>query len=439
MARTIALLSFILSLLSFPHDSLASNNLRGVSQEDQALYAGPTLTCEGGKRIISVSLVNDDYCDCADGLDEPGTSACNFKFYCNNLGHQSQYIYSSRVNDGICDCCDGSDEFTTTKECKNTCWEMGAQARAEQEEKMKAIEEGSKVRDGLIARGKQLKVERKQELETLKAERETIKQEVDRLAELEKQAQEAEDERLAKEQEQKAPEVEASIASETKPSEVQSQEDDDFDAEFDAAFGDAPAQNNIPPPPVVEEEANNNDEPAEDAPKHELTQALDQAKSVHEDAKRKISDMDNKISNLERVLNLDFGNQEEFAPMHADGTLKYITRDNKYTYEVEPFADAYQKEGGSRTLLGKWKGWKKGSQRTVMLFENGQKCWNGPNRSLHVELQCGLKNEILEVSEPERCVYHMAMKTPAACVPEKDKAGKPQRQNPSSIPPHDEL
>ena len=46
-------------------------------------------------------------CDCSDGRDEPGTSACaglslkrNTKFYCSKT---NSYIYSSRVNDGFCD------------------------------------------------------------------------------------------------------------------------------------------------------------------------------------------------------------------------------------------------------------------------------------------------------------------------------------------------
>lgn len=61
-------------------------------------------------------FVNDDYCDCPDGSDEPLTSACsNVDFKCKNghiIGHPDRmHISSGRVNDGICDCCDGSDEL----------------------------------------------------------------------------------------------------------------------------------------------------------------------------------------------------------------------------------------------------------------------------------------------------------------------------------------
>ena len=52
-----------------------------------------------GGKILKQKQINDDYCDCVDGTDEPGTSACdNGKFWCENTGHVGQFIFSSRVN-----------------------------------------------------------------------------------------------------------------------------------------------------------------------------------------------------------------------------------------------------------------------------------------------------------------------------------------------------
>ena len=55
--------------------------------------------------------MNDDFCDCFDGSDEPGTSACQFaEFFCDTQNdYLKEKIPSSRVDDQICDCCDGSD------------------------------------------------------------------------------------------------------------------------------------------------------------------------------------------------------------------------------------------------------------------------------------------------------------------------------------------
>ena len=63
-------------------------------------------TCLDGSKSIPVEAINDDFCDCADGSDEPGTSACegvgDTWFYCKNEGHVPGRVRSSRVNDGIC-------------------------------------------------------------------------------------------------------------------------------------------------------------------------------------------------------------------------------------------------------------------------------------------------------------------------------------------------
>lgn len=59
--------------------------------------------CLDGSMKLPFSYVNDDYCDCPDGSDEPGTAACSRgKFHCVNLMHSPLDIPSSRVNDGLC-------------------------------------------------------------------------------------------------------------------------------------------------------------------------------------------------------------------------------------------------------------------------------------------------------------------------------------------------
>ncbi|MBA0553150.1 hypothetical protein Gotri_012011 [Gossypium trilobum] len=57
----------------------------------------------------------------------------------------------------------------------------------------------------------------------------------------------------------------------------------------------------------------------------------------------------------------------------------------------------------------------------MMVFSNGDKCWNGPDRSMKVKLRCGLKNELTDVDEPSRCEYVALLATPAVCLEDKLK------------------
>ncbi|KAK6919735.1 Glucosidase II beta subunit, N-terminal [Dillenia turbinata] len=118
LAYSISLFSACFLLSS----SSALSSLVGVHPLDEKYYAPEVIKCKDGSKSFSRDRINDNFCDCLDGTDEPGTSACpTGRFYCRNAGSKPQFLFSSRVNDGFCDCCDGSDEYGSSVNCRNTC------------------------------------------------------------------------------------------------------------------------------------------------------------------------------------------------------------------------------------------------------------------------------------------------------------------------------
>ena len=160
---------------------------RGVSLSRASLYnPSENFVCFDGSLTIPFTQVNDDYCDCPDGSDEPGTSACpNGIFHCSNAGYKPLNIASSRVNDGVCDCCDASDEYANENgNCQNTCSELGRHAREEAQRKSELFRIGKELRTELIQQGIQLKQSKKDklgELEKYKIEAEKVKLEKEEL------------------------------------------------------------------------------------------------------------------------------------------------------------------------------------------------------------------------------------------------------------------
>ena len=80
--------------------------------------------------------------------------------------------------------------------------------------------------------------------------------------------------------------------------------------------------------------------------------------------------------------------------------MKQIVTDNK---EKQP----------STTLLGVYSGFFKENSADIrsssailskttgpiMVYSNGDQCWNGPDRIVYVAIECGLENKIVKVAE----------------------------------------
>lgn len=478
---------------------------RGVAISRAPLYdPEKDFKCFDGSRTLPFSMVNDDYCDCPDASDEPGTSACPSGFFhCTNAGHLPLNIPSSRVNDGICDCCDGTDEYASSVGCDNTCLEDGRSARAAALKLAELTKQGNELRLQLIRQGKQLKTDKKSRLEQLQKDREEaskIKQEKESLktaaedlekAALEKYRQAAEEERAkqssAVQEEQEAFEQFQRLDSDhdgfIRVSDLQSRQTFDKDrngevSEEEAMYFlendeldwstfysqawprmkpfilmekglftppstpppsiDAPSDNaeefppdngeedeeeeeeaaEVPDAPDAEGEATevNEEPPQYDDSTQQLIEEARKARTEFEEADRSVRDVDREIRDIEDGLGKDYGGEEEFATLQGQC---FEFTDREYTYKMCPFDQVTQtpKNGGADTRLGTWGKWSGNPNKySVMLFENGQGCWNGPQRTATVKLVCGLENKLTSASEPNRCEYLFEFTTPAVCV-----------------------
>ncbi|XP_034893407.1 glucosidase 2 subunit beta isoform X3 [Populus alba] len=156
----------------------------------------------------------------------------------------------------------------------------------------------------------------------------------------------------------------------------------------------------------------------------------------YDESSAKLSKIQSRISRLTQKLEHDFGTEKEFYSFYD---RCFESKQNKYVYKVCSFKQASQSEGHSTTRLGRWEKFE--DSYRVMVFSNGDKCWNGPDRSLKVRLRCGLDNEVTDVDEPSRCEYVALLSTPALCIEGKLKEleNKLELMNKQQPRSHDEL
>ncbi|KAI0223548.1 hypothetical protein L0F63_003786 [Massospora cicadina] len=426
----------IAAILADPHD------VRGVPKDQLKLYKplpGNKFSCfnDPGTQY-DFSVVNDDYCDCKDGSDEPGTSACpNMTYTCRNDGFIPAKILSSRVNDGVCDpeCCDGSDEYNNRIVCPDVCAKIAKETKDNLEATKKMIEKCLKIKEGYIKKYDTFKKATKSNIERLQTLITETKVKVDNLRKIKEE----------KEKEEKVPDpkVEAEMsrtkAFEDKIEDLKEvvsglQNDirhlqsilDELKLNHNQNYHDLAVKGAIT---AYDEFVENYSEiDIEADPKFaydktqdafELTTSEDanQARNQFYDAETELRNLERDLEKAQKKLETDFGPRGEYVALD-EKCIDFV--ESEYTYSLCLFGDVYQKPlDGSKTHLGRFEKWD-GSDYKVQMYTGGASCWHGPERLTKVYIECGPEEKILEVSEPAKCEYQMRITTPAACQPLKE-------------------
>jgi protein kinase C substrate 80K-H len=427
---------------------IAHANIQGVAPQDQNKYPkSTTFTCFDKSKVIPFERVNDDYCDCADGSDEPGTSACSgtgtTKFFCSNHGFYPKYLHASFVNDGVCDCCDGSDEYESTMKCKNTCLEDGAEIRRVLTDKIATLQHGITMKHGYSEQGVLKFNEKMEQLKPLLSKLEESTAIINGLETQKNTLEKVEDaeRNLMKEKAEAEKKANEPVVADP-PAEPQTESTESTDPLVDKPV-ETPTETVTEAAPVVEKDdfSSYKNQGKFNTNPHTLVIGFfeniratlshyyystlhtfysynfnkTEAETARLEYNSKKSDHDilkNTVEALQKEVALNFGKDKELYPLYD----RCFSADHReYTYEACFYKNANQKsKSGSSTSLGNFES----VDGTVMKFGGGQHCWNGPARTFTVSMKCGLSEQLTNIDEPSMCVYTADFQTPAACSEE---------------------
>jgi len=166
-----------------------------------------------------------------------------------------------------------------------------------------------------------------------------------------------------------------------------------------------------------------------DNPNASESKLVTAAREARDSVANELSTKQTRLANDKTDAEKDYGPDDIFRALKD----KCVSTDSgEYTYELCWMGQTTQKskKGHGNTNMGNFvridkemaddeerldgKGLGKG-ERMVLRYENGQSCWNGPQRKTDVWLGCAETEELWLVSESEKCVYKMEVGTPAAC------------------------
>lgn len=455
-------------LSGFAASVVVAGSILGVSPDKQELYkpnADGSWHCLLDPSIVLLfDQINDDFCDCPDGSDEPGTNACEYTsehpqlFYCANQGFKPNYIENYKLNDGVCDyelCCDGSDEYRSGQ-CPNVCAKVKEQYDEHISERREKSERGLSVKLEFEQKAAELKRIAEEQLAQLAKEIELLHEKNDggKTA----STSEVQDEKFIVVDEAKlnrkleAFKAENSLL--TKKLASLESAFREMTEKYNPNFNDAAVKNAIH---TYQDYISNKAEEIEvDLEYKDIVvqtiegsenalQGNDQSKILptlqnmihyyynklvetfphnneistppsklskqqtfnaeeNEALIQKIKSKQIELDAAERRFKQDYGENDILRAIEGGGYEKKI---GDYNYRIAFMNAVYQ----DNTLVGRYTGFNGKS----MHFTGGDRCWNGPQRSATVEFVCAPEHDLLSVFEPQKCQYKFVLASPLVC------------------------
>eukprot|EP01071_Lankesteria_metandrocarpae_P002892 Lankesteria_metandrocarpae@DN2628_c0_g1_i1.p1 len=350
--------------------------------------------------VLPIALLNDNYCDCGDGSDEPGSAACtgttaehNRQFYCHNLGHRGEMIPSSKVNDGICDCCDGTDEWLPVPGlplvlCGDNC--VAAAARSEETLLKMERDAGAVLRvqwEAAAATAKDVREERRVKVAQTIVDLESLKDEM--MMEEERQKDKARKE----EEVRRAAAEDESDGQEKSPNDISETTGPNDDKLF-KILRQLSSRVRVAYETVVG-----------------LVGGTGKTKyKTSKDVERALVARRSELQTLDAEAALEYGSRGQFYQMKSLCVSEDV---NMYTYKICFFKDATQKRMSQSFSLGRYMNLDEAAG--IMRFGGGESCNGSVERSLTVKFVCSSTVEIEKIEEVEVCEYFAIVKTPAVC------------------------
>ncbi|EOD27232.1 hypothetical protein EMIHUDRAFT_463291 [Emiliania huxleyi CCMP1516] len=167
--------------------------------------------------------------------------------------------------------------------------------------------------------------------------------------------------------------------------------------------------------------------------RHDEAEAARAAHKAAVEAVQEASEAERQLAPKEAIAaSGGYGAGLEWRQLHG---RCFEAEDRGFTYKACPFQEMRQGSPGGRasrqqTLLGNFTRWepvsgerasqlaragRTPSELGTMRFEGGAACGGGAVRRATLYFECGEQDALLEVTEPETCVYEAWMSTPLAC------------------------